>query len=167
MAFLENIFPLIVIYFIWRIFTKAQKSIAKDENVGPKGEVADNDSAQVSISIRDVLRQIMTGGELEIPRVQQPLPVEIQSSLHKPVPSSDDQSFSRADADKVDPVQYRYGQGGDLKEEKSSDMISELPSSVERRPGMIYSRGELRQAVIWSEILAKPLALRNNEQDGF
>ena len=66
MGFLENIFPLIFIYFVWKVFSKIPKSPADSEPEGktgrPKSSIPDNDQMG-SIDPVDLLRQIFFGGE--------------------------------------------------------------------------------------------------------
>ncbi|HIJ79325.1 MAG: hypothetical protein OEY01_10100 [Desulfobulbaceae bacterium] len=164
MGFFENIFPLIVIYVIWQIFSKVQKSIPKDDKVGDQVASSGNGSEQVRINLRDVLQQILTGGEVELPNIVQPRGEEEASSVPRKGGMASVQSLPKVAVKTLSrPARQR-----DNAMEHVITGVGESPSlKRERRSGVKPSRRKLRQAVIWSEILAKPLALRHEERDGF
>ena len=162
MGFIDNISPLIVIYIIWRIFSKVQKSIPKDEDVGDKVSSSGDGSGPVALNIRDVLQQILRGGEVEVgrPPVQQSTGEQQPASYNSCPPVIAEEQTSVTVAGLED-------KGRDLVGDMTPGEVVGSSLKKQRRPGLVKSRRQLQQAVIWSEILAKPLALRNDEREGF
>lgn len=154
----ERIFPFIVLYFVWRIFLKKQKK--KQKSAKPK--VASG-KVDVAVSPAAVLKQMLFGG-IEMPQtmtqgrsgqevydapLQYPSPEEdIAEGREAIIPEEDNKAVARAEYFSEDVVEIKSR--------------PERCQSVKYGPnGLICFRKDLQKAVIWSEILAPPLGLRN------
>lgn len=155
----ERIFPFIVLYFIWRIFFKKQKKKPKIEK--PK---VSSDKTDKSISPADVLKQMLFGG-IDMPQTVTPkrsdqefydesiqyTPEEYIAEDQEVIIPEDDMIVTPAPYFSKDVVE------GKMKPDKSQSVRYAF-----RRQA--YSRKDLQKAVIWSEILAPPLGLRDQKK---
>lgn len=157
MGFFDNIFPLIVIYIIWQIFSKVQKSIPKSEDMDGQGASTENEPGQVKVNIRDVLQQILSGGEVDLPHVSS-APLAEQSWA----PSQNIAEQTSLVPEQHDDIVRDLVAG----KKKSVEVVEQSLSEKQSRSSLVMSRKKLQQAVLWSEILAKPMALRE-QRDGF
>lgn len=158
MGFLENIFPLIVMYLIWKVFTKVQ-SIGKES--GEQGQEPQPIPAQggenPQVDIRELLRQIFLGQEtLPQPR-QQEARADDGARRRAVVLNREEEGGRLAGREKT----VRQGREGAARKALPRPEGKESGKAVLLPEARCSSQNRLRQAVIWSEILARPVALRD------
>lgn len=165
MGFLENIFPLIVIYLVWKVFNKAQKAGQEEgEQEAQPRPPAPAEGEYGQVDVRELLRQILLGGEAAQPRpVPPPQPRPAPREAIVAVPQGRRPSLIR---EETPARQTRREKAGRREKPEAPAAVRPAPRAAAPegkpcRPGRpCFSPRKLRQAVIWSEILARPVALR-------
>ncbi len=176
----DNLFPLIVMYIIWRIFSKAKDSVS-DESASTDSGQGQNagKKKKVTVGLAEVLRQIM-GGELDMP--QQGKAVGKQQTFaheEEPMPGKwqspwmyEEQEYfdSVIDSRQVvhEEVLPAYEMPEPVEKQKvepaSAPGLDNLQSRKRKKFALAGAkRQRLREAVIWSEVLGRPVALRGEE----
>ncbi|MGV1099367.1 hypothetical protein ACUUL3_08150 [Thiovibrio sp. JS02] len=140
MGFWENIFPLIVIYLIWKVISKAQKAVPTEE-----AEQQEAGAGQPPLNAADLLRLLLAG------RTPPPLPVPAgrqgkEAEGGRPRPARQ--------AGRV-LIPAEEGESRARPAKKATAVVATAPAPA--RPAV---RKRLQQAVIWAEILGKPVSLR-------
>lgn len=164
MGFLENIFPLIFIYLVWKVFSKVQGIGRQEEEQTPEPQpqpVSAHSGEPVQVDVRELLRQIFLGRE------ESPPPRPRQAQKETVVPRK--ASLVLEGAPSKSTRREKSGQ-----REKEKNVVPERSRTRDRQRqagaplagGPCFSPGRLRQAVIWSEVLARPVALRDEAQGG-
>ncbi|MEW6426664.1 MAG: hypothetical protein AB1568_01375 [Thermodesulfobacteriota bacterium] len=156
LASLEDYLPLIVFVAFWLLSARRKKS-------GRQPPAEPEATERPTVSLPELLRQILLGGEVDLePRPRRPPP-------RKPSPVA---VATRPGP----PRQGEYGAPGTLRPRAA--IIPESRAAREVRPATAVPvpeptvstcrsfptgrrRCDLRRAVIWSEILAPPLGLRD------
>jgi len=160
MGFIENIFPLLVIYVIWKVIDKAQRSVSGDDSGGEKSApeaVAVGQGMNTPVNITDLLR------------------VLFQKDGQSPVGDPSVKTM-RKESGGTPPAQI-VGKKPLLQQKKREIEEGRPPAATKvflaagakKAPlsGIVPSRRrilqakDLRRAVVWSEILSKPVSLRD------
>lgn len=170
MHFFENIFPLIVIYVIWRIFVRAQKSVPKEGTQQKEQNVAADGAVQPAINLRELLLGVLTGqmdsSGQAVPRPQSPVrdgePREAgywqgyDQDWQEPPPVVESSAATARLAAKEKKIMSAASR-------PDAVAASSLPPARPQAKRFCKSRRELQDAVVWAEILAKPVALRDQQ----
>jgi len=165
MGFLENIFPLIFIYLVWKVFSKVQSVGREEGEQAPEPQtqpVSGQSGEPVHVDVRELLRQIFLGREESPPpRPRQAQKETVAAPRKAPLILEGTRSKSA-----------RREKSGHREKEKNVAPLR--PHPRDRQPqaaapgagGPCFSPDRLRQAVIWSEILARPVSLRDETHGG-
>ncbi|MEW6593460.1 MAG: hypothetical protein AB1413_01180 [Thermodesulfobacteriota bacterium] len=160
LAGVEDLVPLLIFLAIWWLGSRKKRV---ETPAPPRQEVPPAGSGEEEpVSALDLLRQVLLGESEPFPEGRSPLP-------QPPAPSRSGERSGRAGREwgqaaaplpgKRPQAALRQGvsptQGKTARPARDAACLHGMPAQLSRR--------QLRQAVLWSEILAPPVGLRRNE----
>jgi hypothetical protein len=162
LASFEDYLPLLIFFALWWIAAKKRKAPRQQP---PQPPAPSSDHTGERFNLQEILKQILTG------KVEMPLPQH-----HGPQPGPAAEPAARGAADRLSLVDKWESLHGPDEEPLSSTVrpeasLTPIPPvqpailSPGRRSRQPYAyrtvnRGDLRKAVVWSEILGPPVSLR-------
>ncbi len=157
-ALFEFFWPFIIMLVIWRVGSKAKKQMANQSNEKSESKTA----AGVGVNPLDVLKAMLSGDMEAIqaleekakgqpartvrPEKQTRRIVKTHQGIQPLIPETAHTSHPKERVVEVPKERNAY----DVAKQPSRQLGPRLDSS----------KGELRKAIVWSEILASPVALR-------
>jgi hypothetical protein len=150
---IERLIPFLIIYFIWNIISSSRKRKTTAQNAGkPQFSVMEQlikilreQFNQETMSPNNTARHIPQTQKREILQKKTPS----RKKIPKQVPSKKE-SPALAEKFSAKPVE--------LSKKQKSEQLYFRKSRLNQR-----TRKQLRQAIVWKEVLDKPLALRHNQ----
>ena len=150
----EIFFPLVVFFIVWRIASRSRKARPVDKVVvgGDKAE-----KTEVTINLLDVLKHMVSGG-MELPQsIKQQYPQERAEPIELP---QDLLQGAEEELPEERPAFAKIERRAS-REVRPEEKTAKPEEFVTKKAGL--PRKKLQQAVVWSEILAPPVALKNDE----
>lgn len=142
----ERLIPLLVIYIVWRIISKPRKKAPQQQKTAP----AEGRGIKI-------LRQVLSG---------EPDQEELEAIIKERAGTA--AGLPAEEITAATPIPSALPRQKVVQEAEPAIALPKRSGSKEKRLKVVcgagFTRRTLKNAVIWSELLAKPLALRDDQQ---